>query len=187
MKNLTLRFSLLVLTTIGGFTANSQVKFGTSPTTINAGSVLELESTNKGLLFPRVSLTATTAWGLAGTAVAGMSVYNTNAAITGTVAYPTTGAGLYYFDGTGWVSKNAKGMATATEPWYNVATGTGATSNTQDIYQTGNVGIGTPTPSARLHVVGVSGSNAMNISPAANQYGMSMTTVTQPGKALEQQ
>jgi hypothetical protein len=240
----------------------AQIKIGNNPTTINAGSVLEVESTNKGLLFPRVSLSSTTTWGLAGTAAAGMSVYNTNAAIAGTAPYPTTGAGLYYFDGTGWVSKNAKGIATATEPWYNVATGTGATSNTQNIYQMGSVGVGTTnplakldvsggdinfktvnseklyfndglttgnirmfintaamefqsnkpagvlfkfgqsgydylnimangnvginnaTPSAKLHVVGDATGNAVNITPAANQYGMSMTTVATAGQSF---
>jgi hypothetical protein len=132
----------------------AQLKIGNNPTTINAGSVLEVESTNKGLLYPRVSLAATTAWGLAGTAAAGMSIYNTNAGITGNAAYPAVGAGMYYFDGTGWVSKNAKAIAAATEPWYNVATGTGATGNTQNIYQMGNVGIGTNNPGYLFDVLG---------------------------------
>jgi hypothetical protein len=129
----------------------AQIKIGNNPTTINAGSVLEVESTNKGLLYPRISLTATTAWGLAGTAAAGMSVYNTNTGITGNATYPALGAGMYYFDGTGWVAVNAK----ATEPWYNVATGTAATSNTQNIYQLGNVGIGTTQSTFKLNVLGV--------------------------------
>ena len=56
--------------------------------------------------------------------------------------------GYYYFDGSFW----QKVSAAANEPWYNVATNTGATANTQDIYQTGKVGIGTSTPTAPLHV-----------------------------------
>lgn len=85
----------------------AQVKVGDNPTVINAGSALEIESTNKGLLMPRVSLTNTTTWGLAGTAAAGMHVYNTNVAITSTnTTYPTLTAkiGEYYWDGTGWVA-----------------------------------------------------------------------------------
>ena len=86
----------------------AQVKIGDNPTTINAGSVLELESTNKGLLLPRIALTNTTTWApLLGTPTAGMHLYNTNAAITSTnVAYPTSAAktGEYYYDGTGWVA-----------------------------------------------------------------------------------
>jgi hypothetical protein len=101
-----IRLFLLLVTTII-FGAKAQVKIGNNPTTINAGSVLELESTNKGLLLTRVSLTSTTIWGLAGVAANGMMVYNTNASITqGNSAYPTIkgGKGMYYWDGTGWVS-----------------------------------------------------------------------------------
>jgi hypothetical protein len=42
----------------------------------------------------------------------------------------------------------------ALEPWYNVATSTPATANTQNIYQMGNVGIGTKTPASKLDVFG---------------------------------
>ena len=88
-------------------TAFSQVKIGDNPTTINPGSVLELESTNKGLLLPRVNLTSTTVWSpLLGTATAGMHVYNKDTTtIAGSAAYPTLAAkkGEYYWDGTGWV------------------------------------------------------------------------------------
>ncbi len=92
---------------ISTLTAQAQVKIGNNPTSINGGSLLELESTNKGLLMPRINLTNTTTWGLSGTAVAGMHVYNTNTGITSTnTAYPTLVAkiGEYYWDGTGWVA-----------------------------------------------------------------------------------
>jgi hypothetical protein len=97
--------------------AMAQVKVGENPTTINKGSILELESTNKGLLFPRVSLTNTTTWSLASSSipVAGMMVYNiktTALGFTGTTAYPVItgdGTGVYYWDGTGWVA--AKGTS----------------------------------------------------------------------------
>ncbi|ETZ22417.1 hypothetical protein [Pedobacter sp. V48] len=64
---------------------------------------LEISSTTKGVLMPKVVLTATTTFTLAGnTGTAGMVVYNTNASITGTPAYPAYGTGLYTWDGTGW-------------------------------------------------------------------------------------
>jgi hypothetical protein len=103
MKNI---LAILSLVTVG-FTAQAQVKIGDNPTTINGGSLLELESTNKGLLMPRVSLTNTTTWGLAGTPAAGMHVYNTNTGITSSnTSYPTLAAkiGEYYWNGTGWVA-----------------------------------------------------------------------------------
>lgn len=100
----------------GTSSAFAQVKIGDNPTTINAGSVLEMESTNKGLLMPRVSLTNTTTWGLAGTQAAGMHVYNTNTAITSSnLDYPALAAkiGEYYWDGTGWVALAPLSKSTA--------------------------------------------------------------------------
>jgi len=97
----------------------AQVKIGANPNTIQAGALLELESggTNlKGLLHSRVSLLSTTIWGLNGTSVNGMMVYNTNAAIAqGSTAYPTIkgGKGIYYWDGNGWVATKYE-MGTST-------------------------------------------------------------------------
>lgn len=98
---------LLAIASLGlSLSSFAQVKIGDNPTTINPGSVLELESTNKGLLLPRLALTNTTTWlPLLGTPAAGMHVYNTNAGITSTnSAYPVLAAktGEYYYDGTGW-------------------------------------------------------------------------------------
>ena len=86
---------------------------------------------------------------------------------TGAIVYataaasPTTGktknvteAGYFYFDGTIW-QKFAYGTGTAgtyQEPWNVSGTTTPATLNNQDIYQSGNVGIGTTTPSQKLHI-----------------------------------
>ncbi|RYZ46964.1 MAG: hypothetical protein EOP49_22390, partial [Sphingobacteriales bacterium] len=101
-----------------GQIAFAQVKVGENPTVINRASILELESANKGLLFPRVGLINTTTWSLASgsTPVAGMVVYNiktTATGFSGTTAYPAIagdGTGIYYWDGNGWVAgKGANG------------------------------------------------------------------------------
>ena len=55
----------------------AQVKIGDNPTTINANSMLEVESTSKGLLLPRLPLTQTTNPSPLNAHVAGMTVYNT--------------------------------------------------------------------------------------------------------------
>ncbi|WP_138994619.1 hypothetical protein [Larkinella sp. C7] len=81
-------------------TAQAQVKIGNNPTTINAGSILEMETTNKGMLMPRVALSSTTVWGLAGTAAAGMIVYNTADAGSGNTAVVANT--LYAWSGTSW-------------------------------------------------------------------------------------
>ncbi|WP_123902667.1 tail fiber domain-containing protein [Chryseobacterium elymi] len=61
--------------------------------------------------------------------------------------------GYYYFDGLIWQKFNSGTAAAAgTEPWYDVATNTGATANTQNIYQRGSVGIGDTTPAGALSV-----------------------------------
>jgi hypothetical protein len=91
--------------TFEGQFAYAQVKVGDNPETINAGSALEVESLNKGLLLPRVHLFTTGDWTLAGEPVAGMQVYNVNFEIFGSGAYPAIpgGNGIYYWDGSGWV------------------------------------------------------------------------------------
>lgn len=70
------------------------------------GSVLELSSTNQGLLLTRVSLASTTSWGLSGAPIEGMKVYNTNQLITGSATAPKllSGKGVYYWSDSKWVA-----------------------------------------------------------------------------------
>jgi hypothetical protein len=99
---------LLILTILAGINMSAQVKIGDNTTSINDSSLLELESVNKGVLFPRVSLTNSTSYSpLAGTQVMGMTVYNT--ATTGDVS-----PGLYTNNGIVWV-KN-EGVVVRTIP-----------------------------------------------------------------------
>jgi hypothetical protein len=97
--------------------ANAQVKIGDNAATINANSLLELESTNKGFLPPRVALnSAASVTPLSGTVPAGMLVFSTG----GTLAN-----GYYFWNGTAWkllatvnlntVSKTADATLTKTE------------------------------------------------------------------------
>lgn len=53
---------------------------------------------------------------------------------------------MQYYNGTAWVS------ATETEPWMVTGTTTKASLNTQDIFQTGKVGLGINVPTNQLHV-----------------------------------
>jgi hypothetical protein len=99
------------------FFANAQVKIGNNPNTIDANSLLELESTNKGFLPPRVVLNSISSVSpLTGTVPAGMLVFSSG----GTLA-----DGFYYWNGTEWkllstgasnvVSKTANATLTKTE------------------------------------------------------------------------
>ena len=116
MKNYTKKLAGLIVLIAVSQLASAQVKVGENPTIINKASLLELESANKGLLFPRVNLTNTITWSLSSGSVpvAGMMVYNIKtiaSGFSGTTAYPAIagdGTGIYYWDGNGWVA--SKGM-----------------------------------------------------------------------------
>lgn len=146
----------------------SQVKIGSNPTVVNPNAVLEIESSNKGFLLPRLNLTSTTATSPLTAFVEGMLVYNT--ATTGDVT-----PGLYYSDGSKWVkiTNVNNGELPTVDSW--LINGNGGTTpginfiGTKDytdlIFKTnslerlrltkdGWLGIGTATPSAALHVKG---------------------------------
>jgi hypothetical protein len=75
----------------------AQIKVGDNSSTFNPSSILELESTNKGLLLPRLNLVSTTSFQPLLSHVAGMMVYN-----LATVNDVTPG--YYINDGTKWHS-----------------------------------------------------------------------------------
>lgn len=99
------------------FYANSQVKIGNNPNTIDPNSLLELESTDKGFLPPRVALNSVSSVApMTGTIPAGMLVYSAGGTLTD---------GYYYWNGTEWkllatdklnvVTKTANATLTKTE------------------------------------------------------------------------
>jgi len=141
--------------------SQDKIKDGTITPSSNIpkdGALLDLESNNRALLLTRVSLSSTTVWGLNGVAPAegGYTVYNSNISITGTTAYPIIegGAGVYYWDGVGWVA--TKQNVSYTEPWNIQGTTNPARLNSQNIYQSGTVAIGLNQvySGATLHVQG---------------------------------
>src|SRR5690554_6679323 len=147
--------TLMVLAFAGTSIATAQVsqqKIGQNPMTINPNAVLDIESNNKGLLLPRLALTATDNVAPLTAHVAGMTVYNT--ATNGDDETAVT-PGYYYNDGTQWV-RIVSSADMKTEPWYNQDTNTEATENTQNIYQMGKVAIGRvdTVAGARLDVAG---------------------------------
>lgn len=74
----------------------SQVKIGDNPTSINFNSMLEMESTNKGLLPPRVSLnSASSVSPLSAPVAEGTIVYNDSGSLK---------AGYYFWAGTKWLA-----------------------------------------------------------------------------------
>ncbi|MCF2491454.1 tail fiber domain-containing protein [Dyadobacter sp. CY347] len=139
----------------------AQVKVGDNPGVINAGSALEIEANDKGVLLPRVSLFKTDVWGLGGTPVAGMLIYNTNGDMFGTDAYPVLqpqGSGVYSWDGNGWVGAKFTPESVGDFDWLKSGDDTNPSAPgdiTKTIYHNGSVGIGTTSPSSTLQVTGV--------------------------------
>lgn len=75
---------------------NAQVKIGNNPGTIDANSILEMESTNKGLLAPRVALNdQNSASPLTAPVPSGMIVYSSGG---------TLSDGFYFWNGTKWLA-----------------------------------------------------------------------------------
>ena len=115
--------------------ARSQVKItdGIDPV-INSNSLLELESTNKGILIPRVPINDLgLAAPLTAPVPAGMMVYSLGGAVPD---------GFYYWNGASWNI-----LATGTAGQWTV-------NGSNIYYNTGNVGIGVTSPSEPLEVNG---------------------------------
>ena len=95
MKQQLLSLAFILLSSI----IYAQIGIGT--TSPDPSSILEVQSTTKGFLAPRINLSSVTNSSIDGanTNAAGLLIYNTNASVTG-----GNGAGYYYWDGSIWVS-----------------------------------------------------------------------------------
>ena len=85
----------LFITAVMASHSTAQVKIGDNPNTINANSMLELESTNKGFLPPRIPLNSLTS-----------TAPMTATIAEGTLVYSDGGSlpdGYYYWYATRWV------------------------------------------------------------------------------------
>jgi hypothetical protein len=80
-----------------------QVKIGDNATLVNPNSLLELESTNKGLLMPRLALTDISSSSPLSVHIAGMIVYNT-------ANQNDVVPGFYYSDGRKWIRLLSNGQ-----------------------------------------------------------------------------
>lgn len=118
----------VVLITICGYNSYAQsLAINTDGSTANTSAMLDVKSTSKGILIPRMTTVQRTG---IGTPAAGLQVYDTDLNL------------LYYYNGSAWAS-----VASGSNYW---------TSSGGNIYNnTGtNVGIGTTTPGDKLEVNG---------------------------------
>ena len=109
------------------FPATGSAGIGT--TSPNASSLLEIKSTKKGLLIPRMTIAQRNTIASPAT---GLLIYQTNST-----------PGFYYYDGSAW--KAVSSSTSSTQYWKK--------KGSSVYYSPGNVGIGTSTPTARLQVV----------------------------------
>ncbi len=165
MKIKILYFFLFIIFTVAEM--KSQVTIGSLNNPDNS-ALLDLKnqsdgSSDKGLLLPRVAITNSAQFGLAGNSGAeGMMVYNTIANAN------NSGKGLYYWNGTGWnkIRDNDIQLNWLKDGNINGAVRTLGTKDAFDlplitnnvermrITSAGNVGIGTTAPKARFSVSG---------------------------------
>ena len=137
--------------------ATAQTGIGT--TTPDASAKLEVASTNKGFLPPRVALTATNSASPITSPATGLLIFNTASA--GTIPNQVS-PGYYYWDGVSskWFRLEDKadnlGNHTATDNirlnGYYLSNDGGNEGIRVD--NSGNVGIGTNTPTAKLNIAG---------------------------------
>ncbi|NQY30161.1 MAG: tail fiber domain-containing protein [Flavobacteriaceae bacterium] len=121
----------------------AQVGIGT--TTPDSSSMLEVDATDKGVLIPRVAIADLNTAAPVTAPVESLLVYNTTVA---------TGIGFHYWDGLKWTPLS--GTAANDGDWTVVG---------NDMYNanSGYVGVGTTTPTAKLHIEDTSGSSIVAI------------------------
>jgi len=112
----------------------AQVKIGNNPTLLSPAAVLELESSDKGLLIPRIALSSESLAAPVTAPDTGLLVFNTNPALS-------NGSGFYYWTGSSWSSLASGGTS-----------GVWSQNGNHVYYTSGNVGIGTSSPQAALDI-----------------------------------
>jgi Chaperone of endosialidase/Head domain of trimeric autotransporter adhesin len=129
---------ILTVAVMGLGIAASHAQTGIGTNNADNSAQLDVASDKRGFLMPRLALVKTTEkTPIVGTVAKSLMVYNTATANDVTPGY-------YFWDGAKWIRITDE-TTIPKEPWFDVATNTGATANTQNIYQTGNVAIGKST------------------------------------------
>lgn len=138
--------SLFVQTTLFAQTDGVMINYGAG--TREPSAILDLRSTNQGFLAPKVNISDLGFAAPVTSPAEGLIVYNENA---------TTGKGYYFWDGARWMrlmSGNTTPVSgSGTVNYLSKWTPNGANLGNSQIFDNGtNVGIGTASPAALLHL-----------------------------------
>ncbi|MFT5600950.1 MAG: hypothetical protein ACI9N1_001187 [Flavobacteriales bacterium] len=130
---------------------SQNVGINTTGVNPHASAMLDVNSNNKGLLIPNISLTGKTSNGPIPSPATSLLVYNIT--IAGSGANQVT-PGYHYWDGSQWIRIFDDNVNASDHDWYEVG-GTSSPNNIgDDLFTNGDVGIGTATPDSKLHVAG---------------------------------
>ncbi|GIV43239.1 MAG: hypothetical protein KatS3mg035_0362 [Bacteroidia bacterium] len=145
----------IILIILANFCSFTFAQIGIGTTTPNPSSILDLSSTDKGFLAPRMTQAQRTA---IATPATGLLVYQTD----GT-------PGFYYYNGTNWImistsSGDNLGNHIATQNLQLNGNWLSGDGGSEGIFvnNSGKVGIGTSTPTTDLHVQGNARITALN-------------------------
>ena len=161
--------------------ATAQFKVGASPTTINAGAILQADAigTRGAFQLPRVTLTGTGDVTTVASPQAGFTVYNT--ATAGTAPNNVT-PGYYYYDGAQWQKVLASGNGSTT----NIYTADGTLGGNRTVSQGASTLAFNPTVTNGFSVDGttfsVDGANhRIGIGTAAPGYNLDVSGTARVG------
>ncbi len=137
-------------------TTAQNIGINSSGAAADASAALDVSTSNKGVLLPRVALTGTNDVTTVSSPATSLLVYNTASVSDVTPGY-------YYYNGTVWVKLTDSG-SNADDDWYKVGTTSAPTSINDNVFTQGKVGIGVTAPNAKLDVLGDIAINRTEIS-----------------------
>lgn len=154
------KYVFFILFFIFKFHVSAQLKVGNNPKVISTNAYFDVESNiGNHLVFSKDSGKVGIGTVLPSNKLHIKDTISKNPLrIEGLLSGSTTSDSVLMINSTGVVKRNSpSAVVSAYEPWYNEATLSGATSNTQNIYQMGNVGIGTNNPKSIFNIESTSG------------------------------
>ncbi len=153
--------ALLSLVGVSAYSQN--IGINSTGAAADASAALDVSTSNKGVLLPRVALTGTNDVTTVSSPATSLLVYNTASVSDVTPGY-------YYYNGTVWVKLTDSG-SNADDDWYKVGTTSAPTSINDNVFTQGNVGIGVTNPSSKLEVFGAVKSSSANGYMSISDYG----------------